>query len=369
MYLLRVHCIVIFAVFVFYCIINFVNFSASLSPPSRNTSPLEDQKFNSFTHGFEKKSKKTPNTLLPFHVQDVDPNITAQSTKVRHVAVIDILKRIYYSIMSVLFSFPSFVWATKRRNCWQKKESSFLKTCPSQRRRRELSNQCDERSATRCVRRSFWFLCQMFCYEVFVVDFCEGESQAQDGIRRRNREEGEDWKHAQRSAPTKKPDPRTEKPDAWAKKPDARKREPVSRCNLGVWDCRWNNKIQTSTACVLLTECTYVFVVLIWKFFDKRLTQLLCLIDFSTCSNDNQNNWTLPRVFRSLKSTVKTLQMLLATGSNKTAQTSTCVMVLLLSFALLVIPNVDPFGANSSNDDVKLSSKETHFAGLTYYIM
>ena len=122
--------------------------------------------------------------------------------------------------------------------------------------------------------------------------------------------------------------------------------------NLDVWDCRWNNKIQTSTACVLLTEFTHVFVVLIWKFFDKRLTQLLCLIDFSTCSNDNQNNWTLPRVFRSLKSTVKTLQMLLATGSNKTAQTSTCVMVLLLSFALLVIPNVDPFGANSSNDGV-----------------
>lgn len=64
-------------------------------------------------------------------------------------------------------------------------------------------------------------------------------------------------------------------------------------------------------------------------------------------------------------SNLKKLQMLLTTGTNKTAQTSTCVMVLLLSFALLVIPNVNPFGANSS-EDAKLTSKETHFAGMLY---
>lgn len=46
---------------------------------------------------------------------------------------------------------------------------------------------------------------------------------------------------------------------------------------------------------------------------------------------------------------LKKLQNLLSSASNKPAQTSTCVMVLLLSFALLIVPNINPFFKNSAN--------------------
>lgn len=47
---------------------------------------------------------------------------------------------------------------------------------------------------------------------------------------------------------------------------------------------------------------------------------------------------------------LKKLQNLLSSASNKPAQTSTCVMVLLLSFALLIVPNINPFFKNSVNN-------------------
>jgi len=46
---------------------------------------------------------------------------------------------------------------------------------------------------------------------------------------------------------------------------------------------------------------------------------------------------------------MKKLQNLLSSASNKPAQTSTCVMVLLLSFALLIVPNINPFFKSSDN--------------------
>ncbi len=50
---------------------------------------------------------------------------------------------------------------------------------------------------------------------------------------------------------------------------------------------------------------------------------------------------------RSLLQQLKKLQMLVTTTTNKTAQTGTCIAVLLLSFALLVVPNLNPlFGGD-----------------------
>ena len=46
---------------------------------------------------------------------------------------------------------------------------------------------------------------------------------------------------------------------------------------------------------------------------------------------------------------MKKLQTLMSSASNKPAQTSTCVMVLLLSFALLIVPNINPFFKNSES--------------------
>ncbi len=45
----------------------------------------------------------------------------------------------------------------------------------------------------------------------------------------------------------------------------------------------------------------------------------------------------------SMLSQMKRLQSLVTTSTNKTAQAGTCVMVLLLSFALLIVPNINPF--------------------------
>ncbi|KAK7481315.1 hypothetical protein BaRGS_00027395 [Batillaria attramentaria] len=46
---------------------------------------------------------------------------------------------------------------------------------------------------------------------------------------------------------------------------------------------------------------------------------------------------------------LKKLQALVARGSKGHVQTSTCVMVLLLSFALLIVPNLSPFGGEVSS--------------------
>ena len=56
---------------------------------------------------------------------------------------------------------------------------------------------------------------------------------------------------------------------------------------------------------------------------------------------------------RSLLTQLKKLQALVTTHTNKTAQTGTCVMVLLLSFALLIVPNINPFlSSKSSSGDL-----------------
>ena len=57
--------------------------------------------------------------------------------------------------------------------------------------------------------------------------------------------------------------------------------------------------------------------------------------------------------FRSLLQQLKKLQMLVTATTNKTAQTSTCVAVLLLSFALLVVPNLNPFFSGDKGDMAK----------------
>lgn len=55
----------------------------------------------------------------------------------------------------------------------------------------------------------------------------------------------------------------------------------------------------------------------------------------------------------SLVSQLKKLQSLLSLKSTRTAQASTCVMVLLLSFAFLVVPNFNPFNDQDSVDELK----------------
>lgn len=52
----------------------------------------------------------------------------------------------------------------------------------------------------------------------------------------------------------------------------------------------------------------------------------------------------------SLLTQMKKLQAMFTTSSNKSAQTGTCVMVLVFSFALLIVPNINPFlGESQSN--------------------
>lgn len=53
-----------------------------------------------------------------------------------------------------------------------------------------------------------------------------------------------------------------------------------------------------------------------------------------------------------LISQLRKLQGMIANTTNKTAQTGTCVMVLLLSFALLVVPNINPFLRGGSRQDL-----------------
>lgn len=57
----------------------------------------------------------------------------------------------------------------------------------------------------------------------------------------------------------------------------------------------------------------------------------------------------------SLLSQMKRLQTLLSVKSTRTAQASTCVMVLLLSFAFLIVPNFNPFRDQDSMEDIKNS--------------
>ena len=57
--------------------------------------------------------------------------------------------------------------------------------------------------------------------------------------------------------------------------------------------------------------------------------------------------------YSSLLQQLKKLQVLVTATTNKTAQTSTCVAVLLLSFALLVVPNLDPFFGDNKGDMAK----------------
>ncbi|CAN7975413.1 unnamed protein product [Ixodes persulcatus] len=55
---------------------------------------------------------------------------------------------------------------------------------------------------------------------------------------------------------------------------------------------------------------------------------------------------------------LKRLQMLVANSSGRNAQTSTCVMVLLLSFALLIFPNMRTNSSDSNADLILQSSSE-----------
>lgn len=50
---------------------------------------------------------------------------------------------------------------------------------------------------------------------------------------------------------------------------------------------------------------------------------------------------------------LKKLQTILSLKSTRTAQASTCVMVLLLSFAFLIVPNFNPFRDSDSMEDLK----------------
>ena len=64
---------------------------------------------------------------------------------------------------------------------------------------------------------------------------------------------------------------------------------------------------------------------------------------------------------RSLLQQLKKLQMLVTATTNKTAQTSTCVAVLLLSFALLVVPNLNPFFSSDKGDMAKQTISPGNF--------
>ncbi|GAB1601084.1 cyclic AMP-responsive element-binding protein 3-like protein 2 [Argonauta hians] len=61
----------------------------------------------------------------------------------------------------------------------------------------------------------------------------------------------------------------------------------------------------------------------------------------------------------SLVSQMKKLQSLILSSTNKPVQTSTCLMVLLLSFAMIVGPAVNPFYSTSSSSSEDLSSRRT----------
>lgn len=75
------------------------------------------------------------------------------------------------------------------------------------------------------------------------------------------------------------------------------------------------------------------------------------------CTQENQNLHkkvhSLEKQNVTLMSQLKKLQTLISLKSTRTAQASTCVMVLLLSFAFLVVPNFNPFHDQDSLDDLK----------------
>ncbi|XP_046377939.2 cyclic AMP-responsive element-binding protein 3-like protein 3 isoform X1 [Haliotis rufescens] len=75
------------------------------------------------------------------------------------------------------------------------------------------------------------------------------------------------------------------------------------------------------------------------------------------CTSENQNLHkkvnALEKQNVSLLTQLKKLQMMVTSKSGRPAQTTTCLAVLLLSFALLVIPNFNPFSRNSSVSDLK----------------
>ncbi|XP_014662844.1 PREDICTED: cyclic AMP-responsive element-binding protein 3-like protein 4 [Priapulus caudatus] len=62
-----------------------------------------------------------------------------------------------------------------------------------------------------------------------------------------------------------------------------------------------------------------------------------------------------------LISQLKRLQTLVIKTTNKTAQASTCVMVLAISFALLLIPNFSPFSNNRTNSKTAVDIFEETF--------
>jgi len=51
-----------------------------------------------------------------------------------------------------------------------------------------------------------------------------------------------------------------------------------------------------------------------------------------------------------LVSQLKKLQKMFTSSTNKPAQTGTCIMVLMLSFALLIVPNINPFSGGGQAD-------------------
>lgn len=62
---------------------------------------------------------------------------------------------------------------------------------------------------------------------------------------------------------------------------------------------------------------------------------------------------TLSKQNMTLMNQLKKLQAVLSLKSTRTAQASTCVMVLLLSFAFLIVPNFNPFRENDSMEDMQ----------------
>uniref|UniRef100_A0A8C9RHP8 cAMP responsive element binding protein 3 like 3 n=1 Tax=Scleropages formosus TaxID=113540 RepID=A0A8C9RHP8_SCLFO len=67
----------------------------------------------------------------------------------------------------------------------------------------------------------------------------------------------------------------------------------------------------------------------------------------------------------SLMEQLRRLQALLMTASSKTAQTSTCVLVLLLSFLLILVPSLQPFsssGVSPAGDFSSARGQVSHFS-------
>ncbi|PVD20088.1 hypothetical protein C0Q70_20582 [Pomacea canaliculata] len=78
------------------------------------------------------------------------------------------------------------------------------------------------------------------------------------------------------------------------------------------------------------------------------------------CTQENQHLHkkveTLEKQNMSLLMQLKKLQTLVSHSSKGPVQTSTCVMVLVLSFALLIIPNLSPFGGDGNEKHIPAKS-------------